>query len=174
MSIRTLPLLALTLIFATLIALPVKAEQGLKIAVCDFQRALLEVEEGKKAKANLEKRYNDKKAQVEKKRDQVQALKDSLDAQKALLTPQALESKQKEFEQSNLEYQQLVLQSQQEMSQMEQELTSGILEKLYAVAEKMGKDQGYSLIIEAQAVVYHADALDITQQVVSVFNTQPK
>ena len=172
MSRRPALLVSLVALASLLFSLPAQAESGLKIAVCDFQQALQEVEEGKKAKANLEKRYNDKKAQVEKKRDQVQAMKDSLEAQRALLTAQALEGKQREFEQANMEYQQLVLQSQQEMAQMEQELTSGILEKLYKVAERIGKDQGYSLILEAQAVVYHVDSMDITGQVVTAFNTQ--
>lgn len=172
MSLRP-ALLATSLLGVLLLLGPAaRAQQAtLKLAVCDFQQALQEVEEGKKAKANLEKRYGEKKAQVEKKRDQVQAMKDSLDAQRPMLTPQALEQKEKDLQSASIEYQQMVLESQQEMAQMEQQLTSGILEKLYGVAEKIGKDQGYAMIFEAQAVVYHAPAHDITPQVIAAYNS---
>ena len=71
-----------------------------------------------------------------------------------------------------MKFQQEVAADQQEMAMMEQELTGGILERLLNVAQAIGKEQGYTLVIEAQAVVFAEDTLNITNQVIARFNAK--
>ncbi len=166
---RTLLLLTLTLF----LALPSLASaQTMKIAVVDFQAALNEVEEGKKARTQLETRFEEKRLSLEARRAELETEKETLEAQKSLLNEETLRQKEQEFNAKAMTFQQDMVADQQEMAMMEQELTGGILERLLNVAQAIGKEQGYTLVIEAQAVVFAEDALNITNQVIARFNAK--
>lgn len=169
--LRSLLLTALMLVLSTPLA---SLAQGLptRIGVVDFQRALLEVEDGKKAKKTLETRFETKRQALEAKKAEIEQMKTSLEAQAMMLSEQARKTKEEEYQQKVMAFQQEMMESQQEMAMMEQELTGGILEKLGDVAEGIGKEQGYTLIVEAGTVVYVGDGLDLTTQVISRYNTK--
>jgi outer membrane protein len=166
------PFLLLILTFS-LLATPLAAHaQAMKIAVVDFQAALNDVEEGKKARKVLETRFEEKRLALEARRVELESMREGLTAQAALLSEDSLRAKESEFNTKAVEFQQDMMEAQQEMSLMEQELTGGILEKLLNVAQAIGKEQGYTLVIEAQAVVFAVDSLDLTSQVVARFNAK--
>jgi len=167
---RSFLLLLLTL---SLFALPSMASaQSLKIGVVDFQAALNDVEEGKKARKVLETRFEEKRLGLEARRVELEGIRESLEAQKALLSEDALRGKEAEFNTKAVEFQQDMMEAQQEMAAMEQELTGSILEKLLNVAQVIAKEQGYTVVLEAQAIVFAVDSLDITGQVIARFNTK--
>lgn len=166
---RTLLLLTLTLLFS----LPSLASaQTMKIAVVDFQAALNEVEEGKKARKELETRFEEKRLSLAARQAELETEMETLEAQKSLLNEETLRQKEQEFNAKAMKFQQEVAADQQEMAMMEQELTGGILERLLNVAQAIGKEQGYTLVIEAQAVVFAEDSLNITNQVIARFNAK--
>ena len=148
------------------------AQSGSKLGVVDFQRALNEVSEGKKAKANLEERYEATRLQVESRRAEVQQMQENLEAQRVMLSATALTEKEQALQTKMVEFQQLVMESQQEMGLMEQELTAGILEKLYKVAQGIGAEGGFNLVVESSAVVFVNGVTDITDQVIAKFNSK--
>ncbi len=154
-----------------LLAVPALA-QGLpaRIGVVDFQHALNEVEEGKKAKKTLEGKYEGKRQELESRKAELETLKQALEAQAVMLSDQARRSKEEDYSEKLVAFQQALMESNQEMAAMEQDLTGDILEKLSNVAATIGKEQGYTLIIEATAVVYSPDYQDITPQVIQRFN----
>ncbi len=166
-----------TIVLITLIAsfsmAPAALAQGTpKLGIVDFQRALNEVSEGKKARANLETRMEAIKQEVEKRRKEIEALQEGLEAGEMMLSEEALTEKRTEYQTKAYEFQQMVVSSQQEMTLLEQELTSGILERLYKVAQGIGAESGYNLIVEATAVVYVNGTADITDQVISRYNNK--
>ena len=165
-------LVRLVLVLAVLVPTVAHAQSAVKLGVVDFQQALNEVEEGKRARATLEKRFDEKKAGLEARKAELEQMRDSLEAQKALLSENALRAKEAEFNTKAVEFQQDMVNAQTEMAAMEQELTGGILEKLLNVAQAIGKEQGFTLVVEAQSVVFAVDALDITAQVIARFNTK--
>jgi len=146
------------------------AQNATKLGVVDFQRALNEVSEGKKAKANLENRMETVKAEVEKRRKEIEELQEGLKAQEMMLSDEARAEKERDYQTKAYEFQQLVVTSQQEMALLQEELTSGILEKLYKVAQGVGAEDGYNMIVEATAVVYINGVIDITDQVIARYN----
>ncbi|MFP4226869.1 MAG: OmpH family outer membrane protein [Desulfobacterales bacterium] len=50
-----------------------------------------------------------------------------------------------------------------------------MLEKLqteiFSLAEEIGKEEGYLLIIEKSAAIYHPDSIDITDRLIEKYNT---
>jgi outer membrane protein len=159
------PIAALLLLLS---AAPAMAQS--KIAVVDFQRALNESEEGKKAKANLEQKFEKARLKLEAERANVQQMQEELEAQKVMLSSEALSEKENALQQRMLEFQQTVMENQQEMALLEQEMTGSILEKLYKIAQGVAAEDGFNLVIEASAIVYNNGTMDLTPKVISRYN----
>jgi len=150
------------------------AQAPVKVGVVDFQRALNEVAEGKKAKSTLEQRYEATRLQVESKRAELQQMKENIEAQGVMLSPDALSAKEQEYQREMIAFQQVLMESQQEMALMEQELTGDIVDKLFKTAQKIGAEGGYNIIIEAQTIVYLNGTTDITDEVIARYNNKKK
>ena len=162
-----LPLMLLAL------ALPASAAaQTMKFGVVDFQQALNDVEEGKKARKVLETRFEEKRLGLEARKAELEQMQESLEAQKTLLSETALRAKEAEFNKKAMTFQQDMMEANQEMQMMEQELTADILEKMLAVAQAIAQEQGFNFVVEAQSVVYADDSFDLTDQVIARFNTK--
>lgn len=168
-------LITLSLMLSLLtVAGPAFAQQAMKIAVVDFQRALNETAEGKKARSTLETRFEKTRVSLEADRAELEQKKQNLEAQAVMLSPQALATKQQDYNAEAMAFQQRLVESQQEMATMEQELTGDILTKLSEVANAMSQEQGYTLVVEATAVVFSDPSLDITEQVITRYNAAHK
>jgi len=166
-------------VFALLAALgllvaasPAAAQATTKIGIVDLQKALNEVEEGKKAKGNLEKRMEEVRLRVEAQRTEVASLQEELESNRMMWAADVVKDKESTLQNKMVAFQQMAMEAQQEMVAMEQELTADILEKLYGVAQTVGNEDGFNLIIEASAVVYINGAMDITGKVISKFNAK--
>lgn len=166
----TLSALIAVLLLAT-VATPAFAAD-VKIGIVDLQKALNDCEEGKRARATLEGRFDKAMQLIEQKKAQVQQAQDDLEAQRPMLSASAVKEKEGDLQKRMVEFQQIAMENQQEMSLMEQELTGGILQKLFKTAQTIGAAGGYNLIIEKQTVVYINGTTDITDQVIARYNSK--
>jgi outer membrane protein len=162
-TVLTVVLLGLAL------ATPASA-QALKIAVVDLQTALNEVEEGKRAKKNLEQQMEQARLKLEREQAELEQMRDELQAQAVMLSESAIRAKESEFNVKATNFQQEMLQTQQTMAQLEQELTGEILLKLTKTAAAIGEEKGYTLVLEKTAVIYQSGGMDITSDVVARHN----
>src|SRR5215831_10171941 len=104
--------------------------QALKIGLVDFQRALNEVEEGKRAKAQLKAQFDQKQNALTAKQDSLKALKDQLETQKAALSTDAMKQKEAEYRDKFLDLQKTLGQFRNEIATKESEMTQGIITKM--------------------------------------------
>lgn len=167
MRLFVAPLLALALLLS---AAPAMAET--KIAIVDFQKALNDSAEGKKAKANLEEKFEAARQKLEAEKAVVEQMQAELEGQRVMLSAEALTEKENALQQKMIEFQQLVMGNQQEMAMLEQEMTGSILEKLYTIAQGIAAEDGYNLVIEKSAVVYDNGTMDLTPKVISRYDTK--
>ncbi|HSN90170.1 MAG TPA: OmpH family outer membrane protein [Anaeromyxobacteraceae bacterium] len=167
------PILAALL--AALALAPAAARGQVKLGFVDLPRALNEVEEGKAAKAQLEKEFKEKQKQLDAKQDELRKLKAEYDKQAVVMSDQAKRDKQAELERKAGETQQLFVQLQSELSRREQELTGPILEKLGNAVREIAEAEGFTAIFERNrsGVVYMTAALDVTNEVIRKYNTRP-
>lgn len=144
----------------------------MKIGVVNFQDVLDTIEEGKKAKNQMEKAVLKRKRELESKQKEYRKLEDSYDKQKLVLSKSALEQKRKELEIKRAELQRSVLNAQTEMQKKELELTGGIIKKIRAVVEKIGRKGGFDLVLEKNeaGVAFFKESYDITQRVIREYN----
>lgn len=160
------------------------AEQGVRLAVVDFQQALNGVEEGRVAKDRLKKEYESRQKEIEKLKANVEALQDKLEGfqQKAasgLLKPESMEEGRKlemEFRTKLEAYTNLIQNSQKEISQKEMEVTSGILNRLRELVIDIGRQDGFSMVLEKNesGLLYAASYTDLTERLIQEFNKKNK
>ncbi len=151
------------------------ADNG-KIGVVDLMKALNESEAGKKAKTELEEMIKAKQTVIDEKGKTIEKLKGDVEKQSSVLSADAKKSKEDELEKMVREYQRVVSDSQTEVKKRESELTNGILKEIRAIVDQMGKDGGYTMIIENAEglVLFSKKDLDLTDAVIKKYNESKK
>lgn len=161
---------------------------SIKLAVVDFQKALNSVEEGKAAKARLEKEFAAKKKDIETKEGDINKIQTELEGlqkqvQSGLLKPEQtssimekgrkLESELRRKIEENLD---LRKKHQQEMAEKETKATGEILARLKQIAQDVGRTEGFTMILEqnASGLVYASSYTDVTERIIQKYNSQHK
>ena len=92
---------------------PAQAQaQGVKIAVVDFQAALENIEDGKKAQSRLEAIFMGKQAEIEQMESNFMAKQREYEAKASVLTDAARTDLERELGELQMQYQQYVMQAQ--------------------------------------------------------------
>jgi outer membrane protein len=154
------------------LALPVSlfAADSVKFGAMDLQKVLNESDAGKKAKSDLEDLIKSKESIIDEKGKTVEKLKGELEKQASVLSADAKKKKQDELEKLLREYQRTAQDSQAEVKKKEGELTDTIIKEIREIVEKIGADEGYTLIIEKGIVLYSSKGIDITDTVINKYN----
>ncbi len=148
----------------------------LKIACVDIQKAMNECQAGKEAKKAITKEMEKLQRLSGEKQKELQTLKESLEKQAPMLTPEARASKERDYQGKLRDYQRWGEDSQKEVQQKGLEFERNILQGVQKVIKKLGEDEGYLLILEKNEniVLYASKAIDVTDRVIKVFDTQKK
>ena len=143
-----------------------------KIGIVDLLRALNESNTGKKAKVDLESFIKSKQAGIDEKGKEIEKLRGELEKQSSVLSADARKSREDELERLLREYQRLVTDAQNDVKKKEGEFTGSIIKEIRAVVEKIGQDEGYSLIIEKAEglVLYSKKDMELTDVVIKKYN----
>ena len=165
---RSLPIMFLGV--ALIIAGMVRADAAgtsAKIGFVDLQRTLFETGAGKKARARFEKEKKTKQAALDKKQKDFQRYAAELDKQRILLEskPDKLAQRQRELEKKYVEVQQTYAKLERELSEAQAKLIKEILGKAGPVIQSIAKREGYTMILDRSAVLWAADAADLTDKV---------
>ena len=159
---------------ASLYALPAHARAEQKIAYVDLQRALNEIDEGKAAKANLKREFDQKQKLLDDKKAEFDRLRGDFEKQSMVMSEQARKDRQAELEKKGGELQGFFVQLQKELSEREREATRGIFDKMHAIVREIADAEGVSMVVQAEALVYATPSLDITNELVRKYNARHK
>jgi outer membrane protein len=143
-----------------------------RIGYVDLVKALNESESGKKAKTDLEFLIKTKQTTIDEKGKAIEKTKADLEKQTSVLSPDARKAKEEEMERLLRDYQRLVADSQNEVKKKEGEITGDILKDLRAIVQKIGEDEGYTLILESAEgqILYAKKEADLTEIVLKKYN----
>jgi outer membrane protein len=148
----------------------------LKIAYVDIQRAVNESNAGRDAKKLITRDVEKFQHQIAEKQKELQTLKESFEKQALMLNPEARANKEKEYQNKLREFQRWGEDTQNEINQKRMQMERNISLALQKVIQKVGADEGYTLILEKNEniVLYVAKALDITDRVIKAYDAQKK
>lgn len=140
------------------------------IAVVDMQRVLNETTQGRAARKKLESSSKAKQTKLEKKRQELEAEQEKLKN----LAGEQLYKAQEELQKKFLDLQSMYMTLQQELATQEGQ----ILNQMYANSQKIVADLAKELNLDLvlvggeTTVLYTANSLDITDQLVQRYNKQ--
>jgi len=148
----------------------------LKIGSVDIQRAVNESNAGKEATKLLMKDAEKFRQQVAEKQKELQQMKESLEKQAPMLNPEARAAKEKDYQSKLRDFQRWGEDTQNEFNQKRLQVERNIALGLQKVIQKVGADEGFTLILEKneQFVLYASKAIDITDRVIKAYDSQKK
>jgi outer membrane protein len=157
------------------LAAPARAAE-LRIAVVDMQRALNECDAGKKAKDQVKAKFEKSQDDLKRQREDLDRRKDEYERKATVLKEEERRNLEKDLESRTLEFKRKFEDFQRDLKRTDAELTSTIVEELYGVVRDYGAKNTYSLVLEASsgALLYGDRALDITDEIVKLYNANPK
>ena len=147
-----------------------------KLGYVDLQKAIQETSAGKKAKKDLEKEFNSKKADLQKKEADLKKMGEDLEKKKVALSDDVRAKKAQELQGEMMKFQREVGESQMNIQKKERDLTAPIIEKLQGSIEKVAKAGGYTMVLEKseQSVLWAKKDSDLTSEVVKDFEKSAK
>jgi outer membrane protein len=150
-----------------------------KIAVINFQAAVFQTNEGRRNIAEIQKKFDPKRAQLKAQSDEIDTLKKQLQASGDKLSDterqtrtQAIDEKEKNLqrdgEDASNDYE-------QQMGQAYQQLA----EKVYGVLQSYAAQNGFGVVLDESAsqqqaptVLWRSDGTDITKAVIDAYNVK--
>lgn len=169
--------LMISAVLAAVMCLGVQNAQAQeKIALVSLQRALNEVNEGKRIKTTLKKDYESKKKKIDAMKSELDKLSKELDKQKMVLSGDALKDKRKNLQAKFLDLQNKAVAFERELKTKEADSAKKILTALRDIVVDLSNKEGYTLVIEnsTETVLFSRSGQDITQKVIAAYNKKNK
>jgi outer membrane protein len=150
------------------------AEQ--KIGYVNLQAAMNDVEEGKTAKAELKKEFDQKQKVLDEKQNELKKLKEDLEKQAIVMSEETKREKQMDFERRVMEVQQLFVKLQQELGEREREKMKVIIDKMEVVIKEIAEGGGYAYVFEQQnaGILFAPQSDNLTAELVRKYNGRYK
>ncbi len=141
-----------------------------------LQRAILEVEEGKRAKEALRKTFEKKQQALSKREKELKSLQAAIEKESVVKDDAATKQRKLEFQNKLLELQQVFVKEQQALQSLEQKELANITKKMRGVIRQIGTEGKYTLILEIQEsrLLYAKAHLDVTNEVIRKYNAKYK
>lgn len=145
------------------------------IGYVDLQKAIVTVEEGKRAKEALRKTYEEKQKALSDKEEELTNLKAQIERELQIQTPEA-QQRRAQFQSKLMALQQSFMKEQQELQQLEAKQLQAITEKMRTIIADIGREGGYSMILEIQGnrLLFAKDHLNLTNEVIRKYNAKFK
>jgi outer membrane protein len=148
-----------------------------KIAVINLQAAIAGTEEGKEASKQLQAQFASRQTELENLRKQIADLQQRLQAGQTTLSD---EEKARLGSQGNVltrKFQREQQDLQDDGNDAQQLVINRIGQKMLTVLDKFAKQNGYGLILDdgssaqsAPVVLYSANQVDVTQQIIKLYD----
>ncbi len=172
----TIGMLILLVVGEPLVGVAYSQNLNLKIACVDIQRAINECNAGKEAKNALAKEMEKIQSLVLEKQRELQGMRESLEKQGSVLNAEARAAKEKELQAAFRDYQRWGEDVQNDMNQKKAEMEKTLSADLQKVIQKLGADEGYTLILQKNEsiVLFASKPIDITDLVIKAADARKK
>jgi len=148
-------------------------ENALKIGFVDIQKVLNESAKGKEAKAKLEKERDAKQQEIRAKEEEIKKVEADLQKQGAVLSEAARRERQEAINRKIRDLRRLFEDFNRDLQKRETQLLNDILREIRKLVVAYGKEQQYTLILEAQSgIIYASQGADLTDEVLAAYNRQ--
>lgn len=155
-------------------ATPAKSFAQTKIGYVDLQKCLMQSVKGKKAFEELKAKKEKMQKDLDKRQTDLDQMKADLEKQGMMLSPEAKHTKEKDFQRKLRDFKDMYNDFSEEMKIEEEKRKQVIFKDLSKIIENVGKQQGYSLILEknTSGILWAPENADITDVVIKAYDTE--
>ena len=158
---------ALMIACAGVISMGAAAAQA-KVAIVNFQKAIVETAEIKKAQTDLEAKYKPRTAELEKLQKELQDIQAQVQSGK--LNQQAEQELQARGQRRQREYQRVGEDLQGDVDRERNEILQKAGQRMTEIVKKIAEERGLDVVIDVTNTVYFKPALDITAEAQKAFD----
>lgn len=151
---------------STAFAVDGAASPGLKIAVVRLSKIFEEYEKTKSSESQLEGLNKSKQAERERLVSEIKGMRDEL----ILLNEEARQERQKGIEEKLKSLAGFDRETKETLRKKRDDAMKGILDEIEQTVTGYAKENGFTLVLNEQAVLYGVESIDVTDQVLSLLN----
>ncbi|HEX4285936.1 MAG TPA: OmpH family outer membrane protein [Terracidiphilus sp.] len=153
------------------------ADGPVKVAVIAFEAVVSQTNEFQRNLADLQKKYEPKRQSLQTLGSQIETLQKQLQSQASTLGDAERERQARTVSEKQKQLQREQEDDQNDFQQEMQGTFSGVASKVGDVLVAYSQQHGYTLVLDggnqqAQTVLYHTPATDISQAIVDAYNTK--
>jgi outer membrane protein len=157
---------------------PAPAPTTGRIGVINIQAAIANTGEGKKAFADLDKKYAPRRQDLQDQQTAINALQDQLQKQGTTLSDDEQRRLSRELQEKQTHFKRAQEDAQADFSTDSQEVVSRVGQKLVKLVDDYARQNGYSVVIEANPqpqqqlplFYYVAPQVDITEEMIKRYD----
>lgn len=161
-----------------LVAAMIMSAQTFAIVVgkVDVQKVIVSVNEGKKIKSKLKKKFDEKQKILKKEENKIRKMQEDFKKQSLVMNDKAKGQKQKAIQESIIKLQQKTAGYQREIQELEQKFKKPLFEKIKTIITSVSKKAGVDITIESATapIIYAKSEKDLTSDVIAAFNKKHK
>ena len=156
-----------------LLAGPVVAEP-VKIGYIDIQRVIDESTIGLRANAKLRKDFERRAAELKNMEKELEQVRLELDSKGSVMSAERRRQLEEEFRRDRRDFKRADRDNSEEFNIKRKQLLIGILPKIVKAVQTIGKEQGYTLILQNKPdiLLYLNDRVDVTSEVIARLNVE--
>jgi outer membrane protein len=156
---------------------PAAAPGAGRVAVVDFQKAVTDNADGKKAQEKFMAELNKRQKEFEDKQKAMTEAQTKLQAGDKALSDTAKADLSKQIDKYNTDLQRMNDDAQKELGELQQQLFRPIAEKAQEAVQSYGKENGFAVVFDvssqASSIIYRDDIADITTEIIRRMDAAP-
>jgi outer membrane protein len=145
----------------------------LKLGYVDMQRAVAETEDGRKARTQLKKVFDQKQKELDEQQEDFKKAKEDLDKKRSLMAADKVREKEAELGAKYEKVQQSYLRHQRDLQEEEGKVMQKILERMNRIIGKIAQAENFTMILDrTQAgLIFAKPHLDLTNELIRRYNS---
>ncbi|MCC6933074.1 MAG: OmpH family outer membrane protein [Deltaproteobacteria bacterium] len=164
-TIKVLGLMSMFFVFTGL-----AAAADLKVGIVDLQKALSQTKNGAKAQKDFEAEIKSLQTNVDGKKGEYDKALADFNKQKDSLNAKARQEKEDQIIKLEKDWKRDVNDAQEQIRRKNTQIIGEFGQKLRAAVQTVGKEEGYTLVVEKNITLYAVDGIDVTDKVVKKFD----
>ncbi|MGD9974215.1 MAG: OmpH family outer membrane protein [Desulfatirhabdiaceae bacterium] len=150
------------------------AADVVKIGVVDFQKVLEISTPGRSAQAEIEKQGKQMESDIKNKGSEIENIEKKIEKESVIMSKEAREEKQRDLRIKIGDLKALQLRYMEDFNTLEKQSISQIQKEVLALVQDIGKNEGYTMIVEKRAggVICSTLSIDITDAVIEDYNAR--
>jgi outer membrane protein len=153
-----------------MVVAPCFAADVAKIGVVDIQKVLLTSAAGKIAKAEIGKNAREMETTLNEKKVEIEKLQETLERESLVMSKEKREEKERDIRIKVNDIKVLKNKFENDLKVLENRVVQKIQKEFETLAQEIGREQGYLLIVTTQTVIYAPNSIDITDELVQKFD----